>query len=69
MKINRIKEKIKAIMHIITDDEYAIYTVTVKNGKWIKGNGHCIISDNASDLFLETILTFTDKYRKNENKN
>lgn len=69
MKISRIREKIKAIKHIITDDQYAIYTVTVKNGKSVKGKCVCLISDNASDLFLETVIEFTDKYRKNENNN
>lgn len=62
--MSRIKEKLKAIWHIITDDEYAIYTVTVKNGKRVKGRSSCLISDNASDLFLETVVEFTDKYRK-----
>ena len=57
----RIKEKLKAIWHIITDDEYAIYTVTVKNGVRVKGRSACLISDNASGLFLETIVEFTGK--------
>ena len=62
--MSRIKEKLKGIWHIITDDEYVIYTVTIKNGKRVKDRCSCLISDNASDLFLENVVVFIDKYRK-----
>lgn len=62
--MKRLKEKLRAILHIITDDEYAVYTVTVKNGKRVRGKSCCFISDNASKIFLETIIEFTDNYSK-----
>lgn len=62
--MSRLKEKMKAIKHIITDDEYVIYTVTVKNYERVKGRSCCLISDNASDVFLQSIVEFTEKYRK-----
>lgn len=61
------KEKVKAIWHILTDDEYAIYTVTIKDDKIIKGRNCNIISDNASDFFLKTICKFNNKYIEKNN--
>lgn len=63
--MSRIKEKLKAIWHVITDDEYAIYTFTVKNGVRVKGRSACLISDNSTPLFLETVIKFTQKYNIN----
>ena len=57
--MKRLKEKLKAIRHIITDDEYAVYTVTVKDGKRVKGRSCCFISDNASELFIDCVIEFT----------
>lgn len=62
--MKRLKEKIKAIWHIITDSEYAVYTLTLKNGKRVNGRCACLISDNASTLFLKCIVEFTEKYQK-----
>lgn len=62
--MKRLREKLKAIRHIITDDEYAIYTVTIKNGKRVAGKTCCLISDNASSFFIDAIIKFTDKYSK-----
>lgn len=60
--MKRFKEKIKAIYHIISDDEYAVFTVTVKNG--VRRSCACLISDNASSIFLKCIIEFTTKYIK-----
>lgn len=49
------------------DDEYAVYTITIKNGKIVRNKICCIISDNASEIFIECIVKFTQKYKK-ENK-
>ncbi|WP_321331854.1 hypothetical protein [uncultured Bacteroides sp.] len=64
--MKRVIEKIKAIWHIITDDEYATYTITIKNGKRVEGRSSCFISDNASTMFLDTIVEFTSKYIRNK---
>lgn len=61
--MNRIKEKAKAIWHIIKGGQYAVYVVN--NGYKVGGNNKgkicCVISDNASDVFLESIVDYTDK--------
>lgn len=49
-----LKEKLKAIYHIIFDKEYIVFTVTVMDKKL---KGRCaLISDNASNIFLETAI-------------
>lgn len=58
--MKQIIEKLKAIYHIITDNEYAVYTVTVKNG--IRKRSSCLISDNASPVFLSCVIDFNTKY-------
>lgn len=50
----RIKEKLKAIYHIIFDDEYIVFTVTVNNES-IKASA-ALISDNASKIFKQTAI-------------
>lgn len=60
------KEKAKAIWHIITDSEYAVYTVTIKDGKRVESRACCIISDNASETFLSSIARFTNKVLYND---
>lgn len=63
--MNRIKEKAKAICHIIKGGQYAVYVIN--NGYEVGGNNkgkiYCVISDNASDVFLESIVDYTDKVR------
>lgn len=56
------KEKLKAIYHIIKDKEYAVYTVTVIDG--IRTSYLCLISDNASKVFIQSIIKFTSDYFK-----
>ena len=62
-QMKKLKEKLKAIRHIITDGEYAVYTITVKDGKVIRNRICCLISDNASELFIDCIIKFTEKYK------
>ena len=56
--MKRFKEKIKAIWHIITDSEYIVFIVTMKNGKYKRGSA--VISDNISqtsmDCAIETLI-------------
>lgn len=59
--MKRIIEKFVAIYYIITNSEYAIYTTTDKSDK---RRSNCIVSDNASSLFLNNIITFTGKIIK-----
>lgn len=54
MKNNTLKERLKAIYHIIFDKEYIVFTVTMKNQK-IKSIC-ALTSDNASDIFIETAI-------------
>lgn len=49
-----LKEKFKAIYHVIFDKEYIVFTVTVMD-KQLKG-GCALISDNASDIFIQTAI-------------
>lgn len=49
-----LKEKLKAIYHIIFDKEYIVFTVTVMDKK-LKSCA-ALISDNASNVFLETAI-------------
>lgn len=63
--MNRLKEKAKAIWHILKGGQYAVYVI---NDEYVVGGNNkgkicCVISDNASDLFLETIVDYTDKVR------
>jgi len=70
--MRQIKEKLKAIWHIITDKEYAVFTVTAKNGKM--ASGCCLVSDVPSKPFIMAIDEFIDieianmSYRKKTNR-
>lgn len=63
--MKRLKEKTKAIWHILRGGQYAIYVINngYINRKTTPEKVTCLISDNASDVFLETIVDFTDKVR------
>ena len=58
--------KIKAIYHILHDGEYAVYSVTArrKNGIIKRGSCCCITSDNISHIFLDTIIDYSRKLKK-----
>lgn len=52
--MNTLKEKLKAIYHIIFDKEYIVFTVTVKDEKL---KARCaLISDNANNIFIKTAI-------------
>lgn len=67
-KMKRIKEKLKAIWYIIKGGQYAVYVINDGYEIGIKGQKKtcCVISDNASDLFLDAIIEFTNKYKNNK---
>lgn len=52
--MKRFKEKIKAIWRIITDSEYIVFTVTMKNGKYKRGSA--VISDNISQISMDCAI-------------
>lgn len=52
--MKRIKEKIKAIYHIIIDSEYIVLTNTVKNKK--RTSSAAVISDNISRITLKCAI-------------
>lgn len=63
--MERIKEKAKAIWYILKGGQYAVYVINngYVNKETTPQKAACLISDNASDMFLETIVEFTDRYR------
>lgn len=63
--MERIKEKVKAIWYILKGGQYAVYVINngYVNKETTPKKAACLISDNASDMFLETIVEFTDRYR------
>lgn len=52
--IKRVKEKLKAIYHILIDSEYIVFTITMRNSK--RKSSSALISDNATDVFVETAI-------------
>lgn len=63
--MKRLKDKAKAIWHILKGGQYAVYVIDngYVNKEPTPQKAVCLISDNASDIFLETIVEFTDRYR------
>ena len=63
--MERIKQKAKAIWYILKGGQYAVYVINngYVNKETTPKKAACLISDNASDMFLETIVEFTDRYR------
>ena len=63
--MKRLKEKSKAIWHILKGGQYAVYVIDngYVNKETTPQKAVFLISDNASDIFLETIVEFTDRYR------
>lgn len=64
--MKRFKEKLKAIWHIIKGGQYAIYVINngYVNSKTTQNKAACLISDNASDMFLDCIIEFTKDQKK-----
>lgn len=63
--MKRLKEKAKAIWYILKGGQYAVYVINngYVNKEKTPQKAVCLISDNASDVFLETIVEFTDRYK------
>lgn len=59
--MKRTIEKLKCIWHIIRDDEYAVYTITIKNYKRVTNRTCCFVSDNSTKHFLERIRKLTNE--------
>lgn len=55
-------ERIKVAWYAFTRKEYAFFSI--QRHEIGNNGGRCIISDNATRLFLETIIKFTEKYIK-----
>ena len=62
-KIKNVIERLKMIRHIITDDQYALYTMTSKEGKVVSGRNCCYKSENESDVFFDSIIDLTKQLR------
>lgn len=62
--MKRFKEKVKAIRHILKGGQYAVFVVN--NGyvdfDTTPNKAACLISDNAEEYFLESIIEFTENY-------
>lgn len=62
--MKRLKEKAKAIWHILRGGQYAVFVIN--NGyvdfDTTPNRAACLISDNAQLYFLESIIEFTEKY-------
>ena len=52
-------EKIKIIIALFRDDEYAFYSVNKRTYKTGKAFGACYISDNISNITLSSIIEYT----------
>lgn len=63
--MKRLKEKAEAIWYILKGGQYAVFVINngYVNKKITPKKTACLISDNASDIFLESIVNFTDRYR------
>lgn len=57
--------KAKAIWAILKGGQYAVFVINngYVNKEKTPNKAACLISDNASDMFLESIVNFTDRYR------
>lgn len=61
-EIKQMIERIKVAWYALTKKEYAFFSI--QRHEIGNSGGRCIISDNATRLFLETIIKFTEKYIK-----
>lgn len=64
--MKRVKEKLKAIWHILLGGQYAVYVINngYVNRETTPKRAACLISDNATELFLGSIVEFTEGYIK-----
>lgn len=56
--MKRIKEKLRIIWHIIRGKQYAIFIIS---GSEKDPDACCIISDNATSVFLDSIVEFMNE--------
>ena len=65
-----LKERLKAIWFLLKGGQYAVYVMNkgYKSEKETPNKCCCYISDNATGLFLDTVIKFTIKVRKGEVK-
>ena len=63
--MKRLKEKAKANWHLLKGGQLAMYVINngYVNKEATPNKAACFISDNASDIFLESMVDFTDRYR------
>lgn len=63
--MKRLKEKMKAIFHILIGGQYAVFVINKGrvDSKTTPNKAACLISDNSSNFFLESIVEFTENYR------
>lgn len=63
--MKRLKEKVKAIWYILKGGQYAVFVINngYVNSKKTYNKAACLISDDASDFFLESIIEFAKRYR------
>lgn len=61
-KLKRIKEKLKSIWYIIKGGQYAVYVINdgYRSAIETPKKSACLVSDNASSLFLDSIVRFTN---------
>lgn len=62
--MKRLKEKAKAIWHILKGGQYAVFVINngYVDSKTTPNRATCLISDNSELYFLESIVGFTEKY-------
>lgn len=62
--MKRLKEKAKAIWHILKGGQYAVFVINngYVNRDTTPNRAACLISDNAQLYFFESIVEFTEKY-------
>lgn len=62
--MKRLKEKAKAIWHILKGGQYAVFVINngYVDSETTPNRAACLISDNAEQYFLESIVEFTEKY-------
>lgn len=62
--MKRLKEKAKAIWHILKGGQYAVFVINngYVDSDTTPNRAACFISDNAQLYFLDSIVGFTEKY-------
>lgn len=62
--MKRLKEKAKAIWHILKGGQYAVFVINngYVDSDTTPNRAACLISDNAELYFLESIVEFTEMY-------